>query len=107
MVISHSHISEIFIHVLDRDNAATGCFLTLDEVRSKEARKEAIMKGMIHIEGREYKRVHLWSISDYFEGHRLPPLPFMTDPYTGKSMQQITIFNLKENAKASENLELF
>ena len=96
-----------FIHVLDRDNAATGCFITLEKVRSQEARKEALKKGWFNIDGKEYQRVHLWPLSEYFDGPYWPPLPMMADPYTGKSMQQMIIYNLKENAKSSENLELF
>ena len=72
-----------FIHVTDRDNAALGCFITLDPVRTKAARTEVANVGKISVSGYRYPRMQLWPISDYFE-QRLPSLPVMNDPYSGK-----------------------
>ena len=72
-----------FIHVTERDNAALGCFVTLDPVNTTAARSEAAAVGKIRVGGRDFRRMRLWPISDYFEG-RLPPLPTMTDPYSGR-----------------------
>ena len=33
----------------------------------------------------------LWSIADYFD-ERLPQLPPMNNPYTGKPLDQLTMF---------------
>ena len=33
-----------------------------------------------------YPRVQVWSIADYFDG-RIPQLPALADPYTGKAVQ--------------------
>ena len=34
----------------------------------------------------EYPRAQLWSIQDYFD-NRMPMLPALADPYTGKPVQ--------------------
>ena len=70
-------------HVSDRDNAAVGCFVTLDPVISLEAKKEVANVGKISIQYEykrmEYRRMQLWSISEHFE-NRKPDLPIMNDP---------------------------
>ena len=72
-----------FIHVAERDKAALGCFVTLDPVDTRAARSEVAGLGKVRVAGREFRRMNLWPISDYFDG-RLPVLPNMTDPYTGR-----------------------
>ncbi len=72
-----------FIGVARRDNAALGCFVTLDPVRTSAARGEVAALGKVRVAGREFRRMNLWPVSDYFDG-RLPVLPNMTDPYTGR-----------------------
>ena len=72
-----------FIHVTERDKAALGCFVTLDPVSTTASRSEAAKVGKIRVGGRDFRRMRIWPISDYFEG-RLPPLPTMTDPYSGR-----------------------
>lgn len=74
-----------FIHVTERDNAALGCFVTLDPVNTTAARSEAAALGKIRVGGRDFRRMRLWPISDYFDG-RFPPLPTMTDPYSGRAI---------------------
>ena len=76
-----------FRHVTDRDQAALGCFVTLEPVGSRAARAEAADAGTITVSGQRYRRMQLWPISDYFDG-RLPLLPMMNDPYSGKPMAQ-------------------
>ena len=76
-----------FLHVMDRDQAAYGIFVTLDRVTSRAAKAEAAQKGRTEIGATRYARVQLWSMLDYFDG-RLPALPPMTDPYTGKPIQE-------------------
>ena len=72
-----------FIGVANRDKAALGCYVTLDPVNTPAARAEVAGLGKIRVEGREFRRMSLWPIADYFDG-RLPVLPNMTDPYTGR-----------------------
>ena len=72
-----------FIGVAKRDKAALGCYITLDPVRTPAARAEVAGLGKIRVEGRDFRRMSLWPIADYFDG-RLPVLPNMTDPYTGR-----------------------
>ena len=75
-----------FNHVIDRDRAALGCYLTVDRVDTHAARSETAGMGTIRVGGMAYPRMQRWSMADYFDG--LPPiLPLMADPYTGKPMQ--------------------
>ncbi len=80
-----------FRHVTDRDEAALGCFVTLEPVGSRAARAEAAEAGTISVSGQPYRRMQLWPISEYFDG-RLPRLPTMNDPYSGKPMAQQELF---------------
>lgn len=84
-----SHFRD-FLHVIDREKAACGCFVTLDR-GSGSARAEAKKAGKVHVSGRPYDRMQLWSIRDYFE-NRQPALPPMTDPYTGRPLLQRELF---------------
>lgn len=75
-----------FNHVIDRDRAALGCYLTVDRVDTNAARTETAGMGTVRVGGMAYPRMQRWSMADYFA--KLPPvLPLMADPYTGKPMQ--------------------
>ena len=76
-----------FISVVNGGNAAIGRFITLEPVGSADARSRAVELGTIAVRGQSYRRLLLWSIDDYFN-NRPCPLPPMTNPYTGKLMQQ-------------------
>ena len=78
-----------FLHVLNRDKAAVGCFLTLDPA-PPSARAEAKRFGTLTVAGRRYDRLHPFSIRDYFAGQH-PQLPPMLDPYTGKPVYQMAL----------------
>ena len=80
-----------FIHVTDRDKAALGCYITLDPVKTKAARMEVANVGKISVSGYPYPRMQLWPISDYFS-QRMPALPVMNDPYSGRPMSQGLLF---------------
>ena len=80
-----------FIHVTDRDRAALGCYVTLEPVRTPAAKMEIANTGKINVSGYQYPRIQIWSIANYFD-ERLPNLPVMNDPYTGKPMAQGTLF---------------
>ncbi len=79
-----------FLHVVERENAALGVYITVDSVKSGEARAEARAKGTVSVGASVFPRVQLWSISDFFEG-RWPNLPTLTNPYTGKPIQSTLI----------------
>ena len=81
-----------FCHVIEREKAALGCFITLDDVGSQAARTEAAGCGRIRVSGYPYKRMNMWAISDYFGDKGLPRLPIMNDPFTGKPMSQSDLF---------------
>ena len=79
-----------FRHVIDREQAALGCFVTLDPPPPKH-RGDVKTAGQVHIAGQPYDRLHLWSMADYFD-QRWPPLPVMTDPYSGRPLDQPGLF---------------
>ncbi|MDE0021085.1 MAG: DNA methyltransferase [Candidatus Poribacteria bacterium] len=76
-----------FISVINDGKAAIGRFITLDPVGSADAKSRAVEQGTIVVRGQSYQRLLLWSMDDYFN-NRPCPLPPMTNPYTGKLMQQ-------------------
>lgn len=80
-----------FIGVTKRDKAALGCYVTLDPVTTKAATMEIANMGKISVAGYKYSRMQVWPISDYFD-QRLPPMPIMNDPYSGKPMLQGSLF---------------
>ena len=84
-----SHFRD-FRHVLDRESAAIGCFVTVDPTPPKP-RADAKAAGRVHVSGQPYDRLHLWSMADYFDG-RWPVLPVMTDPYSGRPINQPGLF---------------
>lgn len=86
---SVSHFRD-FRHVLDRERAALGCFVTLDPPPARR-RADAKQAGRVHVSGRPYDRLHLWSMADYFD-RRYPALPIMNDPYSGRPLNQHTLF---------------
>ena len=77
-----------FIHVLNREQAALGVFITIDAVSSPSARAEIAKLGKVVVGASPYPRVGLWSIEDYFQKLMPPHLPPMLDPFTGKPMTQ-------------------
>ena len=76
-----------FCHVIERENAAVGCFITLDPAPRRQ-RAAAKKLGTISVQGRLYDRLQLWAIAEYFPDLRAPSLPLMTDPYTGQPLDQ-------------------
>ena len=77
-----------FQYVIDREKAAVGCFVTLDPA-PRNHHASAKTAGLVHVSGAPYDRLNLWSIADYFD-QRYPLLPNMTDPYSGKPIDQQT-----------------
>ena len=75
-----------FRHVIDREKAAVGCFTTLDPAPPHH-RGDAKNAGVVHVAGHPFDRLNLWSVADYFDS-RFPALPAMTDPYSGKPIEQ-------------------
>ena len=45
----------------------------------------------MHVSGQPFDRLNLWSIADYFD-YRLPIMPTMTDPYTGRPLEEGRLF---------------
>ena len=67
-----------------------GCFVTLEPAPAR-SRADAKTAGRVHVAGHAYDRLHLWSMADYFDG-RWPTLPVMTDPYSGRPLNQPGLF---------------
>ena len=82
-----SHFRD-FQHVIEA--AALGCYVTLDPSPPKP-RADAKAAGRVHVSGQPYDRLHLWSMADYFDD-RWPVLPVMTDPYSGRPINQPGLF---------------
>ena len=74
-----------FLHVIKRDKARLGVYITLEPITSSMAKSEVANLGKTKIGATEYPRVQLWSLKDYFED-RVVNLPTMFDPFTGKPM---------------------
>ncbi len=83
-----------FLHVVERENASIGIFVTLLDVPDRW-KADVRQAGMVTMGVTEYPRVQCWSIADYFRGMR-PVLPPLTDPFTGKQIarQRVLDFGL-------------
>ena len=79
-----------FIGVTRRDKAALGRYVTPDPVSTPASKMEVANAGKITVPGYQYPRMQVWPIRDYFE-QRLPPMPIMNDPYSGKPIVQGTL----------------
>ena len=85
-----SHLRD-FMHVVDREEAAIGIFITLEPVASRNAHAEAASHGWFELGADRYQRVQLWSVSEFFAGQS-PRLPTLADPYTGEEMGQLDLW---------------
>ena len=75
-----------FLHVIERENAALGIYLTLERVTSPSAISEIANKGTVVIGTQTFPRVQCYSMAEHF-GEQQWRLPQLTDPYTGKPLQ--------------------
>ena len=75
-----------FMGVLERERAAIGVYTTVEPVSAAGAHVEMAKRGKIRLGATEYPRAQLWSMHDYFDD-RMPDLPALADPYTGKPVQ--------------------
>ena len=76
-----------FMGVMEREQAAIGLFTTVEPVRAAGARTETARRGFLNLGASKYPRAQLWSMEDYF-ADRMPLLPALADPYTGKPLQE-------------------
>lgn len=81
-----------FLHVVEREDAALGVFITLDAV-PRQWQAEASGAGVINIGASTFPRVQCWSIREHFDGSP-PKLPPLTDPYTGKEIARQRVLDL-------------
>jgi site-specific DNA-methyltransferase (adenine-specific) len=86
--------------VLDREKAAIGLFVTLEEP-SAPMQLEATTAGVYHsdLSGREYPRIQILTIRELLDEHRRPDLPVLVLP----AFQQAQ----RVEKKAAEQGELF
>lgn len=77
-----------FCHVIEREKAVAGMYITIDPVDTKPARQEELsLQPRKFKEGANvYPRLQFYGIKDCFD-RKSPILPPMSDPYTGKKMQ--------------------
>lgn len=77
-----------FLHVVKRDNAVMGVYITLEPVTSKSAEAEVARLGNVTIGTDRFPRVQLYAIAAHFDENQQPlRLPQMTNPYTGTPLQ--------------------
>ena len=81
-----------FLHVVDSERAALGVFITVDPV-PKSWNAEASRAGSVRFGANKYPRIQCWSISDYY-ADRLPVLPPLADPFTGKDMARQRVLDM-------------
>ena len=66
---------DAFVTALDRADAQLGVFVTLEALGLRHgAHAEAARAGRVRIGDRDYEKIQLWSIEDWFAGRR-PELP--------------------------------
>ena len=84
----HYRIGDLrdFLGVLERERAAMGVDTTVKPISAPGAHAEAARRGSMKLGATEYPRAQLWSIQHYFD-NRMPVLPALADPYTGKPVQ--------------------
>ena len=78
-----------FIGTVHSNNAAMGVYVTVDPVTTAGARKAVANEGTVEVGSETYRRIQLWSITEYFD-NRPPRLPHMNDPRKGKPMPEQT-----------------
>ena len=79
-----------FLHTLEREQAALGVFITLQALRGRQrqnAEAELAGAGELTLGAASFPRAQLWSIEDWF-ADRLPRLPALADPFTGKAIPE-------------------
>ena len=81
-----------FCHVMNRENAKCGIFISLRTVTSLGAKTEMKSLGSFEMGISNYPRGQLWSIEEYFND-RMPSLPALADPITGDEMMYEDVFN--------------
>ncbi len=75
-----------FVHVVERERAAFGVFITMKPFRTRAALTEVAREGTVMVGASAFPKVQLWSIEDHFSNCG-PDLPDLADPYTGKPAQ--------------------
>ncbi len=82
-----SHFRD-FLHVIQRENAACGVYITLTKNSTAMARSEASKLGIITFGASQYPRIQIWSIEELFcKNRKWPKLPALTDPHTGDAIK--------------------
>ena len=74
-----------FLYTIDREDALLGIYITNKRVTSKAAQQEIARFGSVRVGMRDYPRIQLWSMEDYFDGKRCF-IPTMRDPFTAKEI---------------------
>lgn len=81
-----------FCHVVDREKAAAGVFITVNYTPTNAARQEVRQMGIFRISDAvtEYPRFQFWNMEDYFNGI-FPDMPPLKNLHTGK-LETLTLF---------------
>lgn len=79
-----------FLHTVEREKAALGVFITLHALQGRQrqnAEAELAGVGELSLGASTFPRAQLWSIENWF-ADRLPHLPVLADPFTGKAIPE-------------------
>ena len=77
-----------FLHVMEREKATAGIYITLEKTTAKNAAAQSAKRGTYKIAASSFPRLQFWSIEEHMsESRTIPNLPPMADPNTGKAMQ--------------------
>ena len=80
-----------FRSVPDQHKAALGCCVTVGRFDTGGAPRILALPSRIHGGGYPYRQFNPWSISENSED-RLPLVPPMTNPFTGRPMARVVLF---------------
>ena len=75
-----------FLHVLDREKAAVGVFITLERERGRGPRALAAEAGRRSVGADRGPCCVLWSVEEMFEDGNPPGLPTLANPRTGQAL---------------------
>ena len=85
-----------FIWTMDKVNAAMGIFITMTPHHSPKDLREAASLAPLKMGVSEYPRLQFFSVADFYANRAQLQLPAVSNPWTGKPMQDSLLDKLGE-----------
>lgn len=88
---SLSHLRD-FLGVVQSENAVMGIYITLEALPPVAKRNAEILLskwGEVQLGTEVFPRIQLFSVEEYFREGKLPRMPHMKNPYTGKPYERV------------------